>query len=64
MSKLRAAHGGRAYEARGHFALTWAERIRALLGGEVHVKCTIVVLPGGDLPTSFDKDVSWPWEKR
>jgi hypothetical protein len=60
----RAAHGGRAYTTEATFRMRWGERIRALLGGSVHLRVQIVVIPGASSnPTEITKRVEWPWKR-
>lgn len=64
----QAPPGGRMYTTRAAFPLTWRERWRALLGGEVNVTVRLHVQPGAsDIPTQVVHSVNskpvlrWPW---
>lgn len=57
----RPAHGGRVYSSQFSFPLTLRERLRVLIGGKVHVKTQLVVVPGAaKIPTHMTKSASWP----
>lgn len=62
MSRQPRPTGGKAYTTKADFQLTASERLRALLGGKVSVKVTIVATPGAsNVPTKVEKEVTWPW---